>query len=182
VLCVECASKLQAIISNQAQIADHQFLKAAAMMNQALDDIDYAMPIAPTKGRIPVREIARAMSKETKLTNIHVSHSSGVVLNTGDLAKIDAFVTATGGTEIEPIGKQIAGLTEAIANTKEIADAERRDLIELVRGLSQEIVGERKQSVIKAMLTMIEERAKGAAAVLTLAKGLGISIATLFGP
>jgi len=35
---------------------------------------------------------------------------------------------------------------------------------------------------MKAMLMMIEERAKGAAAIVTLAKGLGITIATLFGP
>jgi hypothetical protein len=181
-LCLDCSHKLQAVLESQQSIRDRQWLTNAAMLNQANADMDAWYPVGTMSRMIPVAEIAKAMSKATVFNNIHVSNSNVGVLNTGDLARIDAYVTATGGTEVEPIGQKIAALTQAIVDAQEVDDATRKDLIELVQGLSQQLVGERKQSVMKAILTMIEERAKGAAAVVTLAKSLGPMIASLFGP
>lgn len=73
-------------------------------------------------------------------------------------------------------------LTQAIVDASEIEAANKQELLELLQTLSVEIVGAKKKSVMKALLQAIEERAKGAAAVVQIATSLGLSIGQLFGP
>ena len=80
-LCVDCTHKLQMILESQQSVRDREWLKNTAMMNHALDEMDYMMPIAPSVGRIPVSEIARAMTKGSTYHNINVSNSNVGVLN-----------------------------------------------------------------------------------------------------
>jgi hypothetical protein len=88
-LSIHCAEKLQHILNAK-------FLQNDAMMNHALDQFDFIMPIVPTKGRIPVDSMARAMQRGSVLNNITVTNSNVGVINTGDLAQIDAFISMTG--------------------------------------------------------------------------------------
>ncbi len=86
-LCLDCWHKWQ--------LTWHmQFLQNAAMMNQAMDDMDSISGIS-TGGRIPVTALANAMQKRHVYNNIRISNSTVGVLNTGDLAKIDAVITLT---------------------------------------------------------------------------------------
>jgi hypothetical protein len=85
-LCLHCAEKLQHILNAQ-------FLQNVAMLNQAQDDLDFIMPVAPTKGRIPVEAMARAMQRGSVLNNITVTNSNVGVLSTGDLNRIDAYIS-----------------------------------------------------------------------------------------
>jgi hypothetical protein len=181
-LCLDCSHKLQSVLDSQQSIRDRQWLQNAAMMNHALDEMDAIIPVGPRMGRLPVPEIANAMSKGSVYNNINVSNSSVGILNTGDLAKIDAAITLTSGSDMEAVGHQLKALAQAILDTQELDAAHKDELIELLQSLSHEIVGQRKQSVMKALLTSIEERAKGANAVLQLCMGLAALIARMFGP
>jgi hypothetical protein len=177
-LCLDCYSKLN-IIQNA------EFLRSAAMMNQALDDMDMMVPIAPSSGRIPVKDLAKAMQKPSHVyNNIRVSNSQIGVLNTGDLAKIDAVITMSNGSDVEALGQNLKDLTQAVIDSTELTGDLKKEMVDLINVLATQIVGpksERKPSVIMAIYKSLEERAKGFAALYTLTHALGSEIGRVFG-
>jgi hypothetical protein len=64
-----------------------QFLQHAAMMNQAMDDMDEISGLPASGGRIPVAALAGAMKKGSTYNNININNSTVGILNTGDLAR-----------------------------------------------------------------------------------------------
>jgi hypothetical protein len=173
-LCLACADKLQSIL-------DRQFIQNAAMMNAALDDMDAAVGMTLPGGRVPVTAIALAMKGKSVLNNIQITNSNVGMLNTGDLARIDAVITLTKNTDVETIGSQIQKLTQSIVNAADVAPAHKKEMLDLVQTLGEQVVGPRKPSVIKALLISIEDRAKGAAAIFSVVQGLSAAIKSLFG-
>jgi hypothetical protein len=173
-LCIDCAEKIN-------HIQNTQFLKAAAMMSQAKDDMDFIMPIAPTKGRVPVAEMARAMQRGSVLNNIAVTNSNVGVLNTGDLAQIDAFISMSAGSDVAAVGEQLRALVQAVVDSNELDAEAKRETVELLKAISQQLAGDRKKSVTMSLLRSVEERAKGAAAIMQLATALGVGIGKMFG-
>jgi hypothetical protein len=153
------------------------------MLNLAHDEMDYIVGgIAPSIGRIPVGEIARAMKGKTILNNINIANSSVGLVNTGDLARIDAAITLTKSTDVEAIGAQLQKLTQAILDSKDMGKAQTAQMLDLVQSLADQVVRERKRSVIGALLKSIEDRAQGLAAIVTIVEGLSSAIKILFGP
>ena len=112
--------------------------------------------------------------------NINVSNSQVGVINTGDLAKIDAAITMTAGSDADAIGRQLRELTQAVLDAGDIAAEQKKELIELIQALSEQVVSARKKPVIMSLLRSIEERAKGANAILQLVMALKGFIAQLF--
>src|SRR4051812_20740802 len=92
-LCLDCWQKL-------STIQHMDFVRNAAMLNHAMDSMDAVIGI-PTGGRIPIAAIAQAMNKGNTYNNISISNSQVGVLNTGELAKIDAAITLTKGSDAE---------------------------------------------------------------------------------
>jgi hypothetical protein len=178
-LCLDCYAKLKSI-------KNIEFLQNAAMMNHAMDEMDAMMPFGPSGGRVPINDIAKAMQKPSHVyNNIRVSNSQIGVLNTGDLAKIDAVITMSGGTDVEAIGDCLKALTQAVIDSTEMASAQKKETIDLINALATQVVGpksERKPSVIMAIYKSIEERTKGFAAMHTLAYALGSEIGRVFSP
>jgi hypothetical protein len=173
-LCLDCSDKLQNILNSQ-------FIQNAAMMNSAMDHMDAMIPIGPPSGRIPIADLARAMQKSHVYNNIHVTNSKVGIINTGDLAQIDAAITMTEGTDVDQIGQHLKRLTQTVVDAQELADQTKREMIELIQSMSAQVVGPRKRSVIGALLKSLEERAKGANAVIELVTSLGSAIKGLFG-
>lgn len=91
-LCLNCWATLE-------EVNFRKWLQAAAMINHAQDEFDAIIPIGPSGGRIPVAEIARAASRTRAYNNIHINNSNIGVVNTGNLARIDAAITISTGTE-----------------------------------------------------------------------------------
>ena len=174
VLCLDCAEKLQSI-------QHRQLLFLAAMTDQALDDMDAVVGLPQSGGRIPVREIALAMKGKSVLNNIHITNSSVGVLNTGDLARIDAVITLTKNTNVETIGTQLQKLTQSMVDSSDLEQAQKKELLDLVQALAEQVVGARKPSVIKSLLTSIEDRAKGMAAIFSVVQVLSAAVRGLFG-
>lgn len=177
-LCLDCYAKLKSI-------KNIEFLQNAAMMNQAMDEMDAMAPFGPSSGRVPIKDIARAMQKLSHVyNNIRVSNSQVGVLNTGDLAKIDAVITMSGGTDVEAVGDGLKALTQAVIDSTEMASAQKKDTIDLINALAAQVVGpksERKPSVIMAIYKSLEERTKGFAAMYALVHALGGEIGRVFG-
>jgi hypothetical protein len=177
-LCLDCYSKYKSL-------KNIEFLQNVAMMNQAMDEMDAMVPFGPSGGRVPIKDIAKAMQKPSHVyNNINVSNSQIGVLNTGDLAKIDAVITMSGGTDVEAIGESLRALTQALIDSTEMASVQKQETLDLVNALATQVVGpksERKPSVIMAIYKSIEERTKGFAALYTLAHALGGEIGRVFG-
>ena len=57
----------------------------------------------------------------------------------------------------------------------------KRETVDLLKALSQQLAGDRKKSVMMSLLKAVEERAKGANAVAQLATALWAGITTLLG-
>jgi hypothetical protein len=144
----------------------------AAMLNQSMDDMDMAVGIRLGGGRIPVAEMARAMQRSNVYHNINVNNSQVVVINTGDLAKIDAAITLSQGSDVEGVAAALKSLTETIVKSDDVEPDSKKELIELITALSEEIVRSKKKSVIMSLLVAIEERAKGLTAIVQLAAAL----------
>lgn len=160
-LCLDCYQKWQSI-------QNIQFLQNAAMMNQALDDMDEISGIPSAGGRIPVIALAKAIQKHHVYNNISVTNSSVGVINTGDLAKIDAAITIAQGSDISAIGQQLKTLVQAVIDGNELVPSAKQEIIEMIETLSEQIVGSRKKSVIVTLLKSIEDRAKGANSIIQL--------------
>jgi len=176
-LCLDCWHKLQ-------HGAYMQFLQNAAMMNYAADHMDFVTGLGPTGGRIPVAALAGAMSKNSVYNNIKINNSTVGVLNTGDLARIDAVITLTKDTDVEPIGRLLTAFTQAVIDAKEVEQNAKKELIELVQALGEQVVGSqgtRKPSVIMTIVRAIEERAKGIVALAAIGHQLYEVVSKLFG-
>jgi hypothetical protein len=99
----------------------------AAMLNQAQDQMDRMMPIGPPSARIPVAAMAGAFQRGNAVyNNINVTNSQVGVINTGDLAKIDAAITMTAGTDVDAIGRQLRELTQAVVDAADIASEQKK--------------------------------------------------------
>lgn len=172
-LCIECWSKLE-------ETNFRKFLMNAAMANQAMDDMDEISGLGRSGGRIPVAAIAGAFGRGAVYNNINVTNSQVGAISTGDLAKIDAAITMTAGSDADAIGRHLRELTQGLIDARDLAAENKRELIELVQALAEQVVSARKKPVIASLLRAIEERAKGANAVIQLVMALKGALAQFF--
>lgn len=136
------------------------------MSNQALDDLDSVMPFAPTKGRLPVTEIARAAARSGTYNNIHITNSNVGVVSTGDLARIDAAITISEGTEAEEFGARLKDLTDAILNDVASGAQLRQQMIEILRAISDQAVSKApSDTVTSTLIDRLKELASNSAVI-----------------
>lgn len=162
-LCLSCYT----IVDN---IRFRNWLTAAAMSNQALDDMDAIIPIGPRSGRIPVAEIAKAALQASTYNNIHITNSNVGVINTGDLARIDAAITMAKGTDLEEFGARLKDLTDAIMGSNDIVETLKQEMIEISKALSDQVIGSKKPS--KTVISALFDKAKGlSSGIITISGG-----------
>lgn len=152
------------------------------MMNLALDDMDAIMGIYSPTGRIPVNWLAMGAKGEEKkvYSNIHINQSSVGILNTGDLAKIDAVITLTKGTDVELIGKEIENLTQVIIDASDVQGNDKKEIIDLVQSLAEQIQSSRKRSVLVSLLYGLEARIQTVSAAIPIYEKLRPLVERLF--
>lgn len=161
--CVQCSrpalyqvdNGLPVCLTCWAIIEDIHFrkwLQSAAMLNQVQDDMDAYMPIGPMRGRIPVTDIARAASRSRTYNNIHIANSNVGVVNTGHLARIDAAITISKGTEAEEFGARLKDLTDAIVNDAVLDAQLRQQMVEVVQAISDQAVSKNPSDIVATTL------------------------------
>lgn len=165
-LCLSCNAVLQ---ENNYR----SFLMNASMMNHAMDEMDMVTGIHLGGGRIPVSALAQAMSRHMTNNHITISNSSVGVLNTGDLAKINAVITITEGSDAEELGHTIKDFAQAVVDSDEITRDEKHEVGELLGTLSEQIAGKRSKPVIGSVLKGIEERVKSVNVLWGFAEKIG---------
>ena len=105
-LCLSCYGQLEDLRLRQAEASFRDQLVNMAMINHAEQSMaaQVGMNLSPHE-LIPVAAIAAAAAaRNTRMTNINITGAQVGVLNTGDLAKIDAAVTITKGSDAEELG------------------------------------------------------------------------------
>lgn len=165
-LCLHCHAILQ-------ESNFRSFLMNASMMNQAMDDMDMVSGIYHGGGRIPVSAIAQAMSRPMTNNHIFISNSSVGVLNTGDLAKINAVITITEGSDAEELGRSIKDFAQAVVDSEEITKEHKQEIGELLGTLSEQIAGKRSKPVIGSVLKGIEDRVRSVNILWAFAEKIG---------
>lgn len=160
-----------------ATIEDVQFrkwLQLSAMMNQSLDDMDSITPFMPSKGRIPVAEIARAASRSKTYNNIHITNSNVGVINTGNLAKIDAAITISRDTDAEEFGARLKDLTDAILSEASLDGLLKQQMIEVVQAISDQVISSKPASkpVVSALFAKIKEMASNTTIIVVAVEKL----------
>lgn len=164
-VCLDCYAKW-------SHIMNMQFLQNAAMMNQALDDMDMVTGFHTPGGRMPVQALARAMQRSHTLNNFNISGSQIGVLNTGSIQRIDAAITLSQGSDAELIGSQIKALTEAVIGSDGLDSAQKNEVLDLTETLAEEVVGKRKPATINAVMKAITEKVTNVAALVAAAEKL----------
>jgi len=164
-----------------SEIQFWDFLQNAAMMNRSLDDMEMVSGFTLSSKRIPVAEMARAMAKASTYNHIIVSGSKIGVINTGDLAKIDAVITMTNDSDAAGVGEALKILTQAIVDAQSLSDQGRSELIAVVQALSNEVVKDPKPPVVLALWEAIQTRTAGVVDLATKAAGLRAAIHGAFG-
>jgi len=172
-LCLPCHALVEDLRLRNEENGFRQQLINLAMLNEANDAMDAVAPWAATGARIPVAAIAAAATRGTKMTNIHISGSQVGVLNTGDLAKIDAMVTLTKGSDAEEFGAAMKSLTEAVVQSQDMQADTKREVGELLAALTEQVVVKRSKPVAMTVLQGIEDRTQGINAVWDLVVKVG---------
>ncbi len=144
-VCLTCWAIIQ-------DIHFRNWLQNAAMLNQANDDMHALMPIGPVAGRIPVSDIAKAASRSRTYNHIHISNSNVGVVNTGHLARIDAAITISVGTEKEEFGARLKDLTDAIVNEAALDAELRQQMVEVVQAISDQAVSKTPSNIVATTL------------------------------
>jgi hypothetical protein len=139
------------------------------MINQANDDIDATMGFGLRTGRIPVAEIARAASQSRTYNNIQISNSTVGVVNTGNLARIDAAITMSKGTETEEFGARLKDLTQAILSETQISQELKQQMVEVVQAISDQAIGSKRPSDV--VVTTLFGRLKELSSNVTVIAG-----------
>ncbi len=152
-LCLSCANM-------QTDVAFKGFLMNAAAANQALDDMEAVSGIRLGGGRIPVAALATVARAAPTVNSISITGSSVGVVNTGDLAKIEAVVTITQGSDAEQLGLAIRAMTQAVLDSNEVIAASKKDVVELLTALSEQIAAKRSKPVVGSILRSIEEHVR----------------------
>lgn len=171
-LCIHCNAILQ---ENNYR----SFLMNAAMMNHAMDEMDMVTGMHLGGGRIPVSALAQAISRPMTNNHIIISNSSVGVLNTGDLAKINAVITITEGSDAEELGHCIKNFAQAIVDSDEITREKKQEIGELLGTLSEQIAGKRSKPVIGSVLKGIEDRVKSVETLWAFAEKIGLLLGNL---
>jgi hypothetical protein len=150
------------------------FLRNSAMLNDAHQQMDMIAPFGPSHQPIPVAEIARAMTKANTFNNINITNSKVGVVNTGNLARINAAIEITKGQPTEEFGARLKDLTEAITNSAEGSDETKKVLAELTKAIADQVLVERSPSeaVIGALFDRLVRTSTGLTTIFGAAEQL----------
>ncbi len=163
-LCLECYSKLE-------DIRFRHFLMAAAGANQAADDMDEIVGLGRSGGRFPVEALAKAASMARTYNSIRIANSNIGVINTGNLARIDAAVTITQGTEIADFGARLKDLVETIVADQTLASEKKKELVEVATAISDQVVS--KTPSKRVIQTLFSELVSLSSGFSTIKPSLG---------
>jgi hypothetical protein len=101
--------------------------------------------------------------------NINISNSNVGAVNTGNLARIDAAITMSKGTEAEEFGARLKDLTQAILADTKVSAETKPHLVEVAQAISDQAIGSKRPS--KIVVTTLFGRLQELAGNVTMIAG-----------
>lgn len=144
-MCLACYGRLE-------DIRFRQYLMLSASSNQALDEMDFMVGFGRTGGRIPVEALAKAASMSRTYNNIKIANSNIGVINTGNLARIDAAITISQGTESAEFGARLKDLVESIAKNDQATNEKKKELVEVATAISDQAISKTPSKTVVNVL------------------------------
>jgi len=164
-LCLDCYTKAAAVHHQQFEAMDH-------LANQLSSEISWTLGIPDTYPKFQQPQPQPIINTGgVTMNNIHVTDSEIGVLNTGTIQEVDSIVTLFNVTGQEALAKEVSALTQAVIKTRDITDAKKDEIMQLLSTLSVQAAtkkGKRKPAVISAVLTALNGMLQGVKAVASL--------------
>jgi hypothetical protein len=175
-LCLDCYVKYAAVMQIQTENYERE-------LNYLSDQIAHSVGLPPLGPRYPDRKPSQIIGNLT-LNNIKVS--GGVVgsINTGSIGRLDVTISAIKSAGQSEIADALTRLTEAAIVSKDLAQAQRDEIIELLSALASEIATppeQRRNSIGRTLLARLRELVASTADLTTIWQQWGPSIIALFG-
>lgn len=163
-VCLDCYSRIVANDMSQQKF-DARFI------NFLMDTMDSLVGVHGVTPRIELDARPIVHTGEMKLNNIQVSGSTIGVLNTGTIQNLDNKLTALGQENVATTA--IKNLSNAVIESKDLSDEQKKQIIELLDSITDEILAprnNRRATVAKALWNNLREILSE---VSSLSKSLG---------
>ncbi|MGJ5050347.1 hypothetical protein ACQR09_25055 [Bradyrhizobium oligotrophicum] len=158
-LCLACWGRLQ-------DITYRNFLMHAAGMNHASDEMDAMVGLGQIGARFPVEALAKAVSMSRTYNSIRVASSNIGVINTGNLARIDAAITISQGTDQAEFAARLKDLVETVAAEKAATPQQKKEIVEVASAISDQVISKTpSRTVIETLFTKLTSLASGASTI-----------------
>lgn len=159
VLCVDCNLKWE-----QAETMKFTRLASAANRSAASLESSLGIPVARFQvPRVPLSGLPVTMN------NINIAGDLLGVLNTGSVQTVNNSVTAIRNAGDNELAEQLARFVESVARTRELPDAQKRAVVELVSIAASEATVPKSERRSTAMLRVLADIATIVATAATLA-------------
>ena len=139
-LCLHCYTKFQMVMQQQQA-------ERAAMINYLSEQIGYTMGTrsAPPRLEIPQPIINQA---PLKINHIEISNSVVGAINTADAATLNVSLNQIQVGVDNELAQQLAGIVNAISEHTNIDADSKKEMLEQLTFLSQELAGRRARKSI----------------------------------
>jgi hypothetical protein len=162
-LCVDCNLKfVQAF-----QIQQHESAKS---INHLLEMAEARVGLTGVLPRIQTSEPI-IHSGDLTFNNISVEGSVVGAINTGELHKLDLAMTDISASGNAQLARYLQALTQAVVNSRDIADDNKNEAVEILSYLSSQAIlpkDQRQTSLGKTVLSKLETLLNTSASLATL--------------
>lgn len=148
--CIDCSAKITNIL---AQL--HR--QRAETLNYLSDEMAFVAGVRPMGPRFPTPPAPIVHTGGVILNSINVSNSNIGVINTGRIESIDSAVGYLSNTGGKSIADALKALTEAVANTNELAKGQQAEAFELLSLVATEAAYPAEQRRSRAILPTIAQ-------------------------
>ncbi|UXA62957.1 hypothetical protein M0D48_08430 [Xanthomonas prunicola] len=132
-LCLDCYFKV-------AQIQQQQLEELERASNYCTDQIWASVGLRPQGARYPPRPKPVYVGN-AQLNNISVNNSVVGTINTGSIQSVDQSITALVQTGEQEVAKALKALSEAVLQSQDLSNNQRKELIEILGLVAREAAG-----------------------------------------
>ncbi len=144
-LCIDCNLKWE-----QAEML--QFARRASAANRAAASLERSLGIPVARFEVPRVPVP---SGPITMNNIHIGGDLLGVLNTGSIETVDNAVTSFRNAGQDELAARLAEFVESVASSSELADEQKREVVELVSLASSEATVPKERRRSSAMLAVL---------------------------
>ena len=175
-LCVSCYSKVK-----HAEYLE--FAQDAALINQALGDIENTVGLPGFLGRVEIPMPTTINAGQSTFNNIRVDNSVVGSINTGNIKKLDIMMSKIGSTSNRRLADALQRLTQAILDTRELHRSDKDTALEWLSFLSTQALTqqtERQSKIGREAISTLERILSNTGGIASIWSAVKPHLAALF--